>query len=144
VDIPGEDEYLLRNIISIENDGSLICQGNVPEGNAIRIMIGTKETCLEAAQQAAEEANSNFSGPIMGFKKQQIKKFALVFSSYSRYNLLRRMANKEIEIIRSILGKETPIAGIYTSGELALLREASYRGQLYFHNQTVTVLLIGG
>jgi hypothetical protein len=144
LDVPGEEEYLLRNIISIENDGAFICQGNVPEGTSIRIMIGTIETCLEAARQAAEEAASNFTGPIMGYKKPQIKKFALVFSSFSRYNLLRSMAGKEIEIIKTALGEDTPIAGVYTSGELAPLREAAYRGQLYFHNQTVTVLIIGG
>ncbi len=144
LDVPGEEEYLLRNMLSIEDDGSLICQGNVPEGTSIRIMIGTNETCLEAAQQAAEEAANNFSGPITGYKKQRIKKFALLFSSFSRYNLLRRMAGKEIDIIKRAIGEDTPIAGVYTSGELAPLRQSAYRGQLYFHNQTVTVLLIGG
>ena len=54
LDVPGENEYLLRNIISIENDGALICRGNIPEGTSIRIMIGTNETCLEATRQAAE------------------------------------------------------------------------------------------
>ncbi|MDD2703222.1 MAG: FIST N-terminal domain-containing protein [Candidatus Omnitrophica bacterium] len=144
LNIPGEEEYLLRNIVSIENDGSFICQGNVPEGTPIRIMIGTIETCLEAARQAAKEAAGNFSGPIMGYKKQQIKQFALVFSSFSRYNLLKRLAGKEIEIIKAVLGTEIPITGVYTSGELAPLRESAYRGQLYFHNQTVTIVIIGG
>ncbi len=51
--IPGEKEYLLRNITAIEDDGAIYLRGNVTEGSIIRLMIGTKATCLEAAKEAA-------------------------------------------------------------------------------------------
>lgn len=129
--LAGEKEYLLRNILSIEDDGSLKLQGNVDEGSLIRLMIGTKESCLEAAGQAVNAA------------KRVKTDFALVFDSVSRYILLRREANKELEIIKEGLGKETPIMGLYTYGEQAPLTAISYYGRAYFHNQTVTVLTIG-
>lgn len=136
IHLTGEDEYLLRNISSIEEDGSIVFQGNVPEASQIRLMIGTKETCLEATHQAVEEAKKSLLG-------RQCK-FALVFDSASRYILLGRQAGKELEIIRSGLGPNTPIIGIYTYGEQAPLRSINYLGKTYFHNQTITVLAVGG
>ncbi len=134
--LPGEEEYLLRNISSIKEDGSLIFQGNVPQDAQIRLMIGTKESCLAATQQAAEEVKKGLSGRPLDF--------VFVFNSVSRYILLGRQANQELEIIKAQLGADIPIIGIYTYGEQAPLRAISYLGRTYFHNQTVTILGIAG
>jgi len=130
--LPGEEEYLLRNLISIENDGSLVFQGNVPENSLIRLMIGTKESCLTATRQATDEA-----------KKSGANNFVLVFDSISRYILLRREANRELKIIKEGVGKDTPVIGLYTYGEQAPLEAISYHGQTYFHNQTIVILTVG-
>lgn len=143
--LSGEEEYLLRNILSIENDGSLIFQGDVPQDSLIRLMIGTKESCLQATQQAVDEAKKGLlSIPMVDYKKRGAKNFVLVFDSISRYILLKEDANKELRIIKEGLGKDTPIIGIYTYGEQAPLRSVSYQGQAYFHNQTITILAIAG
>ena len=133
--LPGEEEYLLRNIIAIQNDGSLLCQGNIPANSQIRLMIGTKESCLTATKEAIDEAKKG----LLGRKSE----FVLVFDSISRYILLGRDANKELEIIRSEFGKETPIIGFYTYGEQAPSRTISHQGKAYSHNQTITILAIG-
>ena len=62
-----------------------------------------------------------------------------VFDSISRYFLLGRQAEKELQIIRDGLGHDVPIAGIYTFGEQAPLKSINYLGQTYFHNQTITI-----
>lgn len=142
--LSGEEEYLLRNILSIESNGSLRLQGGISEGSTIRLMIGTKESALAATRQAAGEAKKGLSLQGMGTKKEKIKNFALVFNSVSRYILLRRDVLKELEIIKDVLGEDTPIIGIYTYGEQAPLRAVSYQGQTYFHNQTIAILTIGG
>lgn len=136
VNIPGEEEYLLRNILKIEDDGSLYLHGNIPEGASVKLMIGTKESCLQATRQAIEETKRNLFG------KQA--NLAFVFDSLSRYILLGRRAKEEIEIIKSGLGEEIPILGLYTLGEHAPLRAIAYQGMTYFHNQTMTLLVIGG
>jgi hypothetical protein len=136
------EEYLLRNILSIEEDGSLVCQGNVLQGSTIRLMISTKETRLEATRLAVEEAQKNLTSSIMKFGKEKTSRLAIAFSSFSRYNLLRRDAKKELEIIKENLDVNTPIIGLYTHGELAPLKTSSYRGQIYFHNQAVNVLIL--
>ena len=134
--LTGEEEYLLRNILSIENDGSLRLHGNVPQGSLIRLMIGTKESCLAATRQATEEVKKSLLG--------RPYNFILVFDSISRYILLGRQAEKELEIIKEELGKDIPIIGLYTYGEQAPLRAINYQGRSYFHNQTIAILGIGG
>ncbi len=134
--VPGEQEYLLRNILSIENNGSIRLHGDIPQGSQIRLMIGTKESCLDATRQAAEEAKKGLSGRKVNF--------ALVFDSVSRYILLGRQANQELNIVKNALGENTPIFGLYTYGEQAPLKAINYQGQSYFHNQTISVLGFGG
>jgi len=136
IHLVGEEEYLLRNILSIEDDGALVCQGNVPEGSPVRLMIGTKESCLAATLQAVDEVKKGLQGKPCNF--------ALVFDSVSRYILLGRQANKELEIIKERLGKDTPVVGVYTFGEQASLKSINYRGKAYFHNQTISILGLGG
>jgi hypothetical protein len=136
IHLAGEEEFLLRNVFSIEDDGSIVLQGNVPQNSQIRLMIGTKETCLTATHQALEEAKRGlFSRPC---------NFVLVFDSVSRYILLGRQAGKELEIIKEVLGKDTPIIGLCTYGEQAPLRSINYLGRTYFQNQTITIVTIGG
>lgn len=134
--LSGEEEYLLRNILSIEDDGAIVFQGDVPQESLVRLMIGTQESCLAATRQAAEEVKNS----LLGHRSN----FALIFDSASRYMLLGRQANKELEIIKEVLGEDTPIMGLYTYGEQAPLKAINYLGRTYFHNQTVTILGIGG
>ncbi|MDD4938697.1 MAG: FIST N-terminal domain-containing protein [Candidatus Omnitrophica bacterium] len=141
--IPGEEEYLLRNILEIENDGWLRMQGNVIQGSLVRLMIGTKKSCLNATRQALDEAKRN-SFPAADINKGEIKNAVFVFDSTSRYTLLRREANQELQIIKEGFGKDVPIIGLYTYGEQAPLKAISYHGQAYFHNQSIAILNIGG
>ena len=133
--LPGEEEYLLRNLISIGQDGSLVFQGAVPQDCQIRLMIGTKESCLSAATHATEEVKKDFLGKKINF--------ALVFDSVSRYILLRRDAQKELRIIKEGLGQDVPLIGFYTYGEQAPLRATNYQGTSRLHNQTITILGVG-
>jgi hypothetical protein len=135
IHLAGEEEYLLRNILSIEDGGALVCQGNVPEGSLVRLMIGTKESCLAATSQALDEVKEHLLGKEVNF--------VFVFDSVSRYILLGRQANRELEIIKDKLGKDTPIIGIYTYGEQAPLKAINYQGRVYFHNQTISILGMG-
>lgn len=128
----GESEYLLRNIISLNDDGSITTQGDVPQGSSVRLMIATKESCLEAARQAALQVK-------IGLKDKKAE-FAMVISSASRGYLLGRQAYSEIKTIRETLGHETPLFGFYSYGEYAPLGSINYYGQTYLHNQTIAVL----
>ncbi|MDD5155455.1 MAG: FIST N-terminal domain-containing protein [Candidatus Omnitrophica bacterium] len=131
-----KEEYLVRNILAIRNDGALVCQGNIPSDSQIRLMIGTKESCLAAAREAAGQAKK----ALVSGKAE----FVLMFDSISRYMLLGRDAVKELEIVKNEFGSGVPVLGFYTYGEQGPLSAVSYQGKAYSHNQTITLLAIGG
>jgi hypothetical protein len=135
ISLEGENEYLLRNIISLNDDGSIITQGDVPQGSSIRIMIGTKESALSAARQAAEQVKASL--------RDKELSLAIVMSSASRARLLGRDIDEEFKVIRKTLGKDVPLAGFYSYGEYAPLGSTAYYGQTYLHNQTIAILGIG-
>jgi hypothetical protein len=139
--LQGEDEYLLRNIISIELNGALRFQGDIPQGSQVRLMIGTRTSCLAAAREAAEEAKAGLFNPYLNKKSE--KYFILLFDSIFRSLLLSREANKELDIIKRVFGQDTPIIGLCTYGEYAPLKALNYRGRIYAHNQGIAMLAIG-
>ncbi|MDP2831463.1 MAG: FIST N-terminal domain-containing protein, partial [Candidatus Omnitrophota bacterium] len=133
--LPGEKEYLLRNIISIKDDGSLVTQGDIPQNSKIRLMISTEDSRLAATVAACEEAKRNLG-------TQKIK-FLIVFDSAARFSILGRQNNIELCVIQEVFGKNTPLVGIYTNGEQAPLKSIDYLGRTYFHNQSINILAIG-
>ena len=133
IKIPGEKEYLLRNVIGIDN-GSLVFQGDVPQDSTIRLMIGTKDSCLQAAAQAAEDVKNNLAGHAI--------KFALIFNSATRSVIFGRHATAELKTIKEKLGKNIPLIGLYTYAEQAPLGSINYLGKTYFHSHTITLLAV--
>ncbi|PIQ88931.1 MAG: hypothetical protein COV72_05665 [Candidatus Omnitrophica bacterium CG11_big_fil_rev_8_21_14_0_20_42_13] len=135
--VEGEKEYLLRNAVGVEKDGSIVCQGDVPQGASIKLMMGTKESVLQAAQEAAGALKKS-----IGIYNKPVE-FALVFDSFSRNRLLGRAAKNEVEAIKTSLGEDMPFLGFYTYGEQAPLSALNYRGQSHFHNESVAIIGIG-
>jgi hypothetical protein len=133
--LAGQKEYILRNIVSVQDDGSIVFQGPVPLESQIRFMISTKESCLEATRLAAEETKKALLG-------RQID-FAFVFESLVRYRLLGRETVKELALLKETLGQHTPIVGICTHGEQAPLSAIGYQGQAYFHNHSIAIVAMG-
>ena len=131
-----EEEYLLRNIFSVGEDGAIVFAGSVPEKSMIKLMIGTEESCLDATRQALEESRKGMEGRGINL--------ALIFDSASRHTLLGRKAVKELEIIKNGLDKDTRVIGLYTYGEQAPLKTFDYYGKAHFHNQSITILTMGG
>ncbi|MFH1678660.1 MAG: FIST N-terminal domain-containing protein [Candidatus Omnitrophota bacterium] len=137
MNISGEEEYLLRNIISIKDDGSLICRDDVPSNSQVRLMIGTKESCLAATEEAAKEAKQTLAQ--RAFPREEQASIVFVFNSLSRLYLLGRQISKELSIIKSYF-PNTPIIGLCTYGEQAPLKATDFAGKPYCHNQTIVIL----
>ncbi|MBI3331058.1 MAG: FIST C-terminal domain-containing protein [Candidatus Omnitrophica bacterium] len=104
------DQWLLRNVVSFGDDGSLACNGELREGAWVQLMIGSRELALEAARRAAQQAIRSLNRTAC----------VLVFDSAIRRRLLGpRHAVLEIARIREVVGPSVPIAGCYTSAEQA-------------------------
>jgi hypothetical protein len=131
----GEKEYLLRNVINVKDDKTLVCQGDVYEGDDIRLMIGNKNSCLEASVTALGEARNEL--------KTNKPKAAIILNSILRARLLGRETHREIDIIKNAIGEETPFLGFYSYGEYTPLESLSYQGRASLHNGTFSILLLG-
>jgi hypothetical protein len=131
------DELLLRDAITVNDDGSIVCAAEIPEGSEVRLMIGSQEEAILAAEDAAKKALSQLA------LKNKIPKAALIFNCIARNKLFGRDASKEIEAIKAVLGKDVPIIGFYTYGEQAPIGGNMELSFSCFHNETAVILLIG-
>jgi hypothetical protein len=126
--------YLTRVPLKIEENGSLVLNADMREGEDINLMIGDKEFVLESAEEAALEAMKDI--------KNAKVRFAVIFSDISRLLLLRKDARKEIDVIKEIIGKNTPILGCYTFGEYTSFGINESKSQCYFNNQSISITLV--
>lgn len=127
--------YLLRNAVDIRSDGSIVCQGDIPQGTRVHLMIGNKESCKQAARSAAEEARQNLLG--------KEPKLIIVLESMSRLKLLGRMAFQEIVKIKEVFGARIPVIGMYANGEVSPLQSTERFKRPHLQNESITVLAIG-
>ncbi|MFT5387146.1 MAG: hypothetical protein ACI9F2_000070 [Lysobacterales bacterium] len=132
--IEGSQEYLLRNAVDILSDGSIVCQGDVPQGSTVHVMIGNKESCAQAAFEAACEAKKDLLG--------KEAKLIIVIESMARLKLLGRQAFKEIQEIKTVFGKDTPIIGFYANGEICPFQTTDQFKKPLLQNESITVLAI--
>lgn len=132
--IPEEEEYLLRNVLRVDPNGSLVYAGEIPQGSEVRLMMGSKAQALQAAHRAARQAMISIA--------ERTPSFGLVFSSCSRQRLFGRRAEQEVAAIRQVLGSNVPLIGFYDYGEQAPLTASRFHGRSYFHNESLVVIAV--
>ena len=65
---------------------------------------------------------------------------ALFFSCMARKVVLGRRTNREIEVAQEVFGRQVPMVGFYTYGEIANCGEKA--PSCRFHNETATFLVM--
>lgn len=129
VKMPGNDERLVRTILSIDpNENTMTFAGDVPVGSSVRFMKANFDNLIEAAAQAATES--------MASSKATQPDYALLISCVGRKIILKNRVEEEIEAVAEIFPKGTIMSGFYSYGELAPFNQ-SVKCQL--HNQTMTI-----
>jgi hypothetical protein len=104
------DQLLVRAPIRVEADGSFRMNAPVRDGVNAYLLVGSRVPCEQAAQQAAQQAMQQLGG-----KKPS---FALVLVDIAWEMLLKSHPGAEIAAVQDILGKDVPIAGGYTLGQI--------------------------
>jgi len=128
------EAWLLRNVVSFGEDGSLSCSGEIREGSWLQLMIGSRELALEAARKAAQEA----------IRPLNRIGCALVFDSAVRRMLLGpQQAAMEIAQIREAIGPSIPLIGCYTYGEQAPFGITSTQEHTATQTGSVLVVALG-
>ena len=134
------DQYLIRDPLRADAQGAITCTGDVPEGSKVRIMIGSRKHAMEAARSAAEHVMQDLA------EDHAHPKFVLMFNSVAREKLYGRKANDEIQTVLGVIGRDIPLIGFYTYGELAPIggevRDTN-RCNSSFHNETVVLFAVG-
>jgi len=136
IQIAEDQPMLVRSPIQMEADGSLRMQVEIPHKSKVHVMIGSADQFSQAAERATAQALRNLKGarPILG----------LVLPDVSWRMLLDTQPGIEMESVYSILGKEIPIIGGYSFGQIVPFRAQSNQANtVQFRNGEVLVLIIG-
>lgn len=129
VKLEDKDESLVRTILSINNERkSMIFAGDIPEGSKVKFMMANFDRLIDAAGNAAKRSVDQ----VFNFKPD----LAILISCVGRRIVLAGRTDEEIEAVQAELGKNVPITGFYSYGELSPMND-SVGCQL--HNQTMTI-----
>ncbi|MBI3442336.1 MAG: FIST C-terminal domain-containing protein [Candidatus Sungbacteria bacterium] len=140
IKVPELDEYLIRDPITVDDRGAITCAAEIPEGSEIRLMIGSKERAVEAAEDAARNLMKEFE------RDKTTPKFLLMFNCIAREKLFAQKAKDEIIAVMNIIGNDVPLIGFYTYGEVApIAGETRDQAKIKtrFYNETIVMCAIG-
>ena len=122
-------EDIVRDPLTVNEKGELICVGEVPENSALRILKGRNASLIGAAGQAAEDS--------LGADWRVIHK-TLIADCISRVIFLEEDFAQELKAVKnavsSVDSTQTPM-GILTLGEIASYGE----NFLEFFNKTIVI-----
>jgi hypothetical protein len=126
------DQLVIRAPIRVEADGSFRMNAPVRDGADAYLLVGSRVSCENAAQQAAQQALQQLEGakPV----------FALILVDIAWEMLLKSHPGAEISAVQDILGKEIPIAGGYTLGQVVPGKDTQPPQLL---NQHIVVVVFG-
>ena len=134
--VEGSDELLIRDVVIADEKGVITCAAEIPEGSEIRLMLGDPDKAIKAAKEAAKQALAQL--------KETKPQAIFVFDCMARNKLLGARIGEEIAAIQNVLGKEVPLIGFYTYGELAplggILGPESF---CVWHNETMVLMVLG-
>lgn len=133
IQLDSTGQFLLRNVRSFGDDGSLVCTGEVSEGSWVQLMIGNKELVIEAAATAAQDA----------IRPLRAVHAVLIFDCVTRRQLLGQEAGVELARIQDVIGPAIPLVGCYTYGEQTPLGASSTYGRSTIQTGACLIIAIG-
>jgi len=126
--------YLLRNIIDILEDGSIVCPEGITEGEEVHLMISNNESCILSAIEAARLAKASLG--------DRPPKLILVFESLARHKILGNTAYNQIQAIRDTIGGSTPFIGMCSYGEIGPFGNIKSVKNVYLHNENILIIAV--
>jgi hypothetical protein len=126
------EQLVIRAPIRVEADGSFRMNAPVRDGADAYLLVGSRVACEQAAQQAAQQALQQLEGSKPAFA------FVLVDIAWEM--LLKSHPGAEINAVQDILGKDVPLAGGYTLGQIVRGKDS---GSPQLLNQHIVVVAFG-
>lgn len=124
-----EAEMVVRDPFKVTQNGGLVCVGEIPQGSYLYLLQGDKNSLIQAAAEARQEAVEEFDtesrqNPVM-----------LCMDCISRYLFLQESFSEELATMRQ---EGIPLFGALTIGEIA----NNGKSYLEFYNKTSVVGLL--
>ncbi len=105
-----DDTVIIRNPIIVGKKGEMTCMGDIPQGAQLRLMVSDATRGIEVAKQAAEAIMKKLDG--------RKPKAVMMLSSVARKKMLGSQVNEEIEAVQQVVGRDVPIVGFYSYGQM--------------------------
>ncbi|GHA01177.1 hypothetical protein GCM10008090_07860 [Arenicella chitinivorans] len=123
-----DGDYVVRDPISVTEEGHLVCVGELAEGDHVDILRGNADALIESSRQTAGRllTTSNEGGEV------------LVMDCISRALFLQSDFELELQAIAERFGENHSMFGALVLGEIA----NSGSGYLEFYNKTTVVSLL--
>lgn len=115
-----------------EETKSLRFAGEIPQGYYGKLMRANFNNLISGSLKAAKDSINSIN--------YKSVKLAILISCRGRRVVLNQMIDEEIEVVRNILSDDITFTGFYSNGEIA---PSSKNHVTEFHNQTMTITLIG-
>ena len=116
---------VVRTILAIDDEHlTMTFAGDIPEGWTARLMRTTLDSLVDASALAAEQSQPNRGEPAL----------AIAVSCVGRRLVLGQRTDEELEAAVEVLGRQAPLIGFYSYGELS-----PGIGSCELHNQTMTL-----
>ena len=135
-EIEGYKYFQIRCPVGInEKDGSVSFAASIPEGKEVTLTYSSRSTIINGSKLSAMQAKKTLKGK---------PRLILMFSCVARKMVLGRRTNEEVNLVKQVFGKNVPIVGFYTYGEIGPIdkRVPTLRNTRW-HNETVVLYVIG-
>ncbi|MBF0585730.1 FIST C-terminal domain-containing protein [Prosthecochloris sp. N3] len=127
---------LRSGVAALEHDGSIIMTASIPEGSELTLTAGSRGDVIRGARMAAEQARRTLGGAE--------PELVIMFSCVGRKMVLGRRVREEVDAVRECLGRDVPVAGFYTYGEIGPVDKSDpERSSARYHNETVVLWVLG-
>ncbi len=124
-----DSEDIVRDPIAVDENGALVCVGEVPENTVLYILKGEKNALISSAKKAAEDTISGDTPEIAQ---------TLIVDCISRTLFLEDDFSEELKVVSEAFNKTNQSIdpqGILTLGEISSYGE----GYLEFFNKTIVI-----
>ena len=128
------EAFYLRTATGLDQaTGSVSFFGSLPEGSTVQFTVAATDEIVGGARSSIADALSRYPA---GRQPDA----ALLWSCATRRFLLGTRTGREVEIVREMVGSDTPVAGFYCLGEIAPIVDGDVS---QFHNATMVTVLLG-
>ena len=134
--IGGYNYFQIRGLFGInEKDGSVTFAASMPQGSEVTLTYSSRNSIIKGAKEAAIQAKKTLKGK---------PRLIMMFSCVARKIVLGRRTNEEINLVKQVFGKDVPIIGFYTYGEIGPLdKTIPALRNARWHNETVVLWVLG-